>query len=271
MKNLFIALGKIILFLFGFLILSGVLQFGAFLIYSLATTGTIDTSLMTTTDQQPVVYSILMTGSSLLVAFGLVFLFWKLWDNNTMLSIGLKLKGHVSDFFVGSLIAIAVMGIGFALLYFTNNIQIDSTQFIPSEFIGYFILFILVSVSEELVCRGYMLGSLMKVTNRFSALIISSLLFAMMHLFNPNLGFLPMLNLFLAGLLLGAAYMYTRNLWLPIGMHLFWNFVQGPILGYNVSGTQNTPILNLSYPENNILNGGEFGFEGSVICLFFRS
>ncbi|NDV69113.1 CPBP family intramembrane metalloprotease [Dysgonomonas sp. 25] len=207
-----------------------------------------------------------MTAASLLTTLALVFLFWRLWDKQSMLSLGFKLKGHISEFWAGSLIAAAVMGIGFVVLLLTNNIVIESTQFVPSEFIGYFILFILVSLSEEILCRGYMLGSLMKVTNKFTALIISSAFFAAMHLFNPNLGMLPMLNLFLAGLLLGAAYMYTRNLWLPVGMHLFWNFVQGPVLGYNVSGTQNTPILSLSYPENNILNGGAFGFEGSVIC-----
>ena len=71
----------------------------------------------------------------------------------------------------------------------------------------------------------------------------------------------------LAGMLLGASYLYTRNLCFPISLHLFWNWIQGPILGYQVSGNNfTTSMLTLRMPEENVLNGGAFGFEGSLIC-----
>jgi hypothetical protein len=92
-------------------------------------------------------------------------------------------------------------------------------------------------------------------------------LFALLHLMNPNVAFLPMLNLVLGGLLLGASYLYTRNLWFPVSLHFFWNWIQGPVLGYEVSGNRFCETLfSLRLPANNLINGGAFGFEGSLVC-----
>jgi hypothetical protein len=127
---------------------------------------------------------------------------------------------------------------------------------------------LLVALAEEIMMRGYILGRLLHTRmNKFLSLFVSALLFALLHLFNPNLAFLPMLNLLLAGMFIGASYLYTRNLCFPISLHLFWNWIQGPILGYQVSGNDfGTSLLTLHLPEENVLNGGAFGFEGSLIC-----
>ena len=88
-----------------------------------------------------------------------------------------------------------------------------------------------------------------------------------MHFFNPNVAFLPLLNLVLAGCLLGVTFLYTRNLWFRISLLLFWNWLMGPVLGFLVRGTiLGSSLLQLQFPDNNILNGGDFGFEGSIIC-----
>ena len=114
---------------------------------------------------------------------------------------------------------------------------------------------------------GYIPGRLMTKMNKFVAMCIAPLLFSAIHISHPNIGLFPLFNLFLAGLLLGASYMYTRNLWFPIFLHTAWNWIQGPILGYEVSGTKMFPsVINLHLPEENIINGGRFGFEGSIIC-----
>lgn len=116
--------------------------------------------------------------------------------------------------------------------------------------------------------RGYILGHLLYTRmNKFLALLLSAALFAVLHIFNPGIDFLPLLNLLLAGVLLGASYLYTRNLCFPISLHLFWNWIQGPVLGYQVSGNNfMSSMLSLHLPEENVLNGGAFGFEGSLIC-----
>ncbi|MDE5710977.1 MAG: CPBP family intramembrane metalloprotease, partial [Bacteroides sp.] len=105
--------------------------------------------------------------------------------------------------------------------------------------------------------------------NRFVALFISSTSFSLMHFFNPNFEFLPFLNILLAGVLLGASYIYTRNLCFPVALHWFWNWLQGPVLGYEVSGNRfGDTLLTLRLSDAHLMNGGSFGFEGSLLCTF---
>ena len=144
----------------------------------------------------------------------------------------------------------------------------DRFEFESVNLLGSWVFFLLVALFEEILMRGYILGRLLHTRmNKFLSLFISSALFALLHIFNPEIDFLPMLNLLLAGMLLGASYLYTKNLCFPISLHLFWNWIQGPVLGYEVSGNNFiSSMLTLHLPEDNVLNGGAFGFEGSLIC-----
>ena len=130
------------------------------------------------------------------------------------------------------------------------------------------VLMLMVAVSEEVAFRGFVLGRLLSAgVNRFVALFLSSALFSLMHFLNPDFSLMAFLNILLAGVLMGSTYIYTRNLWFPIALHLFWNWFQGPILGLEVSGEQyGNTLLNLNLPEENLINGGAFGFEGSILC-----
>jgi membrane protease YdiL (CAAX protease family) len=98
-------------------------------------------------------------------------------------------------------------------------------------------------------------------------LMISAFLFALVHLNNPGIGILPLVNLFAAGLMLGINYIYTQNLWFGIFLHFGWNFLQGPILGYPVSGISVSSIVQQSATGPSFITGGSFGFEGSAIGL----
>ena len=73
-------------------------------------------------------------------------------------------------------------------------------------------------------------------------------------------------SLFSAGILLGATYIYTKNLWFPIAIHFSWNFFQS-IYGFKVSGQNTYSVFNFDITQNNRLNGGDFGFEGSYFSL----
>ena len=78
---------------------------------------------------------------------------------------------------------------------------------------------------------------------------------------------LSFINILLAGVLLGSSYIYTRNLCFPIALHWFWNWIQGPVLGYEVSGNKfGESMFTLHLHEANLMNGGAFGFEGSMLC-----
>jgi hypothetical protein len=124
----------------------------------------------------------------------------------------------------------------------------------------------LIAFSEEFVFRGYVLDNLMQsFPNKWVALVISSVLFAAFHFTSPEIYPLAFVNLFLAGLLLGANYIYTRNLWFSFFLHLSWNFFQGPILGFRVSGLVFPSLLVPETKGDLFITGGDFGLEGSIL------
>jgi membrane protease YdiL (CAAX protease family) len=180
--------------------------------------------------------------------------------------MGFSLKGRATDWLAGFVVAVVIIGGGTLLLMLLTYVKVE-VFFIDYKTLALNgLLFLFVSISEEVVMRGYVLNNLLEVMNRYAALAISAVLFAGMHGLNPNLSWLAMLNLFLAGIILGATYIFTENLWFPISLHLFWNFIQGPVLGYNVSGQKTESVFNTTPIGNPIISGGEFGFEGSILC-----
>ncbi|NDW11572.1 CPBP family intramembrane metalloprotease [Bacteroides sp. 214] len=191
----------------------------------------------------------------------------KYMDQQPTQEIGMSIHGRGKDILYGLLMAIVLYVIGFGVLLATGNIVIEGINPSLSTLATSFVFFLPAAMIEEVMTRGYILNRLMSKMNKFLALVLSSVLFSVMHAGNPNLGTLPYINLFLAGVMLGASYIYTRNLWFPISLHVFWNWIQGPVLGFEVSGTNMfSPLLTISRPEENILNGGLFGFEGSILC-----
>ena len=124
--------------------------------------------------------------------------------------------------------------------------------------------------AEEILVRGVIFRITEEGLGTWIALAISSLLFGMAHAANPHATLLSGLAIALeAGVLLAAAFVLTRRLWLPIGLHFAWNFVQGGVFGLAVSGVQFGGILRsrLSGPE--ILSGGPFGAEASIFAVGF--
>jgi len=205
--------------------------------------------------------------SSMAGAWVCAVLFLKYLDRSPISELGMSIKGRWKDCLAGLLFAAVFYLIGFTVSLALGVIEITGTTFDFKVLTGTFFVFFAAASMEEIMVRGYIQGRLMTKMNKFGAMAIASLVFAAMHIPNPNIGLFPLFNLFLAGLLLGASYMYTRNLWFPIALHTAWNWIQGPILGYEVSGTKMFPsVLQLHLPEESIINGGRFGFEGSIIC-----
>lgn len=204
---------------------------------------------------------------SLAVVWGVAALFLKYLNRRPVSELGLQLKGRWKECIMGFLFAVVLYSIAFSLSLLLGVVQIEDIQCNIGILIGSLFIFLVAATMEEVMARGYMQGQLMNTMGKFSSMVIASLIFSAMHIFNPNIALLPLINLFLAGLLLGASYMYTRNLAFPIFLHTAWNWIQGPVLGYEVSGNSMFPsLIHLNFPEKNVWNGGDFGFEGSVIC-----
>ncbi len=127
-------------------------------------------------------------------------------------------------------------------------------------------LFTVAGAMEELLFRGYPLQVLAEGTRRWLAAVVLCVLFALGHLGNPDIGPLPVVNIFLLGLLLAAAYLSTRRLWLPIALHLSWNLAQSWLWGFDVSGITLPDTLLVAVPIGpEALTGGGFGLEGSLL------
>ena len=203
---------------------------------------------------------------SLIAAALSIWVFRKFIDRKSILSLGFSIKGRFKDIIAGLLLGFILQGLGFIILYLFNQLTVTEIAFNANAFFGSLILFIIVGVVEESIMRGYILSNLMdNMKNKYMALLISAVIFAVFHGLNPNITVLGFINLILAGFVLGISYIYTRNLWFPIFLHISWNFFQGPVFGFEVSGIDTKAIINHNITGNELITGGRFGFEGSIL------
>lgn len=190
------------------------------------------------------------------------------WRKLPLSLLGMSLRGRGKDLLAGLGVAVLLYAVGFGTSLLMGTVEIASVQWVPRDLLGTLLFFLLVAVTEEVMLRGFVLGRMLSAgMNCFVALFLSSVLFSAMHLFNPNFALLPFVNILLAGCLLGASFLYTRNLCFPVVLHWFWNWLQGPVLGYEVSGMDSgETLLTLRLTGSDLLTGGSFGFEGSLLC-----
>jgi len=216
---------------------------------------------------------LILTGFSLLGSFAALWVATKFIDRKPLMSIGLSVKDKANEMLIGLGFALAFIGGLFLVLWLIGAINITGyVGFKPGVFIVSVMLF-MAAFDEELIFRGYILNNMMDSTgNRWIALGGSSLLFALLHSGNTNVWstWVPMTELFAAGFILGISYTFTKNLWFPTFFHFGWNFFQG-LFGFEISGF-NVDSWKIISHENtgnvpDIVSGGAFGIEGSVITL----
>ncbi|WP_424769415.1 lysostaphin resistance A-like protein [Paenibacillus sp. sgz302251] len=171
----------------------------------------------------------------------------------------------------GLLTGIILMSVSYLLIWSFGGIDWTWVGFsvdVNRSLLDGLILFTCVAVYEEIFSRGYVQGLFKYHYGSKAAIIISSLLFALMHGFNPGTfdSPFPIINLMLAGILLAVAREVSGGLWMPIGIHLTWNYFQGNIYGFKVSGTDLVPsVMETELTGPVPLSGGTFGLEGSFI------
>ena len=195
-----------------------------------------------------------------------VFMFRKFLDRKSFASLGLGQSGQFNNMLAGFFLAPALIGIGSLILYLTKHLEWDDFSFSANDFFIEVGILAMIAISEELVFRGYILNNLMQSFNKWIALIISAILFTFFHIANPAVGAIPLISLFLAGVLFGMNYIYTKNLWFSIALHFSWNLFQGPLSGYKISGVDFSSLLQIELKGDSSITGGDFGFEGSFIA-----
>ena len=216
---------------------------------------------------------LILTVFSLLGSFLALWVATKFIDRKPLMSIGLSVKDKTNEMLIGLAFALAFIGGLFAILWLIGAINVTGyVGFKPGVFIVSMMLF-MAAFDEELIFRGYILNNMMDATsNRWIALAGSSVLFALLHAGNPSIWstWVPMTELFAAGFILGISYTFTKNLWFPTFFHFGWNFFQG-LLGFEISGLNVDSWKMISHENSgnvpDIVSGGSFGIEGSVITL----
>ena len=215
-----------------------------------------------------------LVADTIIQYLGLIGIFFLLWilmrfiDKEPFINLGFSIKGKANDIILGMTLGLLLMAVGYSILILLGEIKFIGFNYDLKSIILLFILFIGVSVVEETYVRGYVLKNLLKSFNPVVSLIISSAIFSLLHFFNPNVNYIALTELFIAGILLGVSYVYTKNLWFPIALHLSWNFFQ-VMFGFNVSGMDTYSLIEFEILENNNINGGDFGFEGSYLSILF--
>ncbi len=195
------------------------------------------------------------------------------FDGKSPMAMGLQPKGSIADFLAGGFVGGFIFVSALAAAVFGGFAQIDpdfstvSMQAMAVTTLGV----TLASAGEEVMMRGFVLQELMSKFSTTASVVVSSLLFAALHagaLLESNMALIGAANVFLASVLLSLAYLATRSLWLPIGVHAGWNVMQGPVLGINVSGNDlGSGWQPVTFTGPDMMTGGTLGFEGSVLAL----
>lgn len=205
----------------------------------------------------------------------LIWVFRKFIDKKSFISLGLKFnKQAIWDMLVGFILSGFMVGLFFASLLLFGMLEINEIGWISSGFspiLEILLLFFGVGLatgySEELAFRGYILQNLGEGIGLVWAVVASCILYGLMHMLNPNSTLLSGVLIVIFGFLRIFGWLRTSQLWLSIGMHTGWNFFQGPIFGFSVSGLNSESLIKHTITGYSWMTGGSFGPEAGIVVV----
>jgi uncharacterized protein len=206
-----------------------------------------------------------------------VFRIWRYRRNGIgiLRALGLSLDGRsLGEAGTGMVIAAFAIGLTFTVAYATATIEVLGVG-PPAPLWDDLLSFMMVPFLEELIFRSALLGGLLVLMpNRaWAAIVISAGIFGGLHLGNSHATLLSAAGSMLGGSAYGIAFAATQKIWLPFGLHFAWNYVQGPVLGFALSGGK--PLRGTLVHQQSIgpawFTGGEYGPEGGVVGLTGRA
>lgn len=183
---------------------------------------------------------------------------------------GLRIRPRRAFLSVASGVAIAAIavGAGHVLILLSSGLSLEGGRGLSAADTLFIVL--PAALHEELLFRGWAFQKLARWSAPL-AVAAGALLFGILHAANPAVGWLGLVNLIVAGVMLSLAFLAFRNLWAPIALHYSWNVLSGPVLGYEVSGWRPSATLySQSDPGPAFLTGGDFGIEGSVWMILVQ-
>jgi membrane protease YdiL (CAAX protease family) len=214
----------------------------------------------------------LSTAAFYAILVGTTFLVLRLVDHRPFRSVGLPLhprlgiewgQGILLSLFMISLVFIVEYAFGFVHLQWRG----DSASALGTSLITTLLVFLWFGLGEELLFRGYLFQTLIEGTNQYIAVLIMSVLFGAAHIANPSATLLSVVNTILTGIWLSVAYLKTRTLWYPTALHVTWNFFQGFVYSFPVSGLHlgGGSLFVLEQGGRDWVTGGPYGPEAGIL------
>lgn len=200
-----------------------------------------------------------------LAVLGALLMIFRVLTNYDFESVFIKQK-FLSGFLKGSLIGLILLLCCTGLAYLNGNVSFTLGEISIPLFLGYLVYYMIVACFEELLFRSFPLRVFSERYPAAIAIVISSLLFGLAHLGNESFNWLAMTNITLAGILFAIFILQKGNISWAIGLHFGWNFTQGTLLGYQVSGNDSPGLLLAKPLGESYLSGGDFGIESSIFC-----
>lgn len=216
------------------------------------------------TDKFSTVLALFCTGITTI----LVIVFCRFIEKRKISTMGFRKKGAALEYLVGALVGIVMYTFAVGLAYAAGALTFDGVVsniqwgFIALCFAG----FLIQGMSEEVLCRGYFMVSLSRRSHIIAAVVISSVAFGCLHLANPGVSALAIINITLFGIFEGVYILKRGNIWGVCAIHSLWNFVQGNFYGISVSGAYDldSVVKFSNVPSKDLFNGGQFGLEASI-------
>lgn len=221
-----------------------------------------------------------------IAGLGSVWIAAVLWDQRDLREYGLGWDAKWrKELGIGLLLGTVAMAAIFLVEWLAGWITIsgfgwERSTSIPYAiwFFSYFAVMIIIGFYEELIFRGYQIINMVEgfhssklnlKTAAVIAILISSVIFGLLHAGNPNATLISTLNIILAGVVLAIPYLVTGRLAISIGIHISWNFVQGGLLGFAVSGTAfRGSLIQINQEGTRYITGGSFGPEAGLLGIF---
>lgn len=212
--------------------------------------------------------------ASLLAVLVITWAFRRFLDRDRLLGLGLqRSKRWKREISTGLTLGFLLMALIFGLEWALGWVRVQGFAWqqqppmtLIGVLLGYASFYTFVAFSEEVAFRGYILQNLRKEWGTLAALLASSILFALLHGLNPHFTPLALVGIALAGVFMAYGYLLSGSLWLPIAFHFAWNFAQGPLFSFPVSGLASEGLLLLERGDSpSLITGGAFGPEGGLL------
>ena len=210
-------------------------------------------------------YALILASTGFMIVAAL--LYCKLFEKRKAYTLGFTSRGFATEYLMGIVIGAVMITLPLAASVLTGSVTLTLNESIDPLTIAFFLVaFLIQGMAEEALLRGYLMTSLARKLKVWPAILISALFFAVLHTGNAGFSIIAFINIFLFGVFTGVFMLKRGSIWAVGAIHAAWNFFQGNVFGFNVSGIEKFDSIFTSTQSNvdAILHGGAFGLEGGL-------